>query len=207
MSLSVAQGTKRFEMSLANRTYPAAISTRHQEIRLRDGSNLRLRHLGRGDRERLKAFFASCSTEAVRYRFMSPIKAPSESLLNYLSETDGWRHVALIVTRGQGDRESVVAEGRYVVLPERSDTADIALLVIDEMQRRGIATLLIHRLMEIACMRGVTLFNADVLAENHAMLSLFRKIGRPKSTAVAAGAIHLEIPINCIQADWLAEAA
>src|SRR5215831_1281447 len=87
-----------------------------QEIRLRDGSTLRLRNLRMADRERLKAFFARCSEEASRYRFMSSIKAPSDSLLTYLSDVDGSSHAALIVTRGLGDSESILAEGRYAAI-------------------------------------------------------------------------------------------
>ena len=62
-----------------------------QLIPLGDASMLRLRELRTDDRERLRAFFARCSEEALRYRFMSSIKAPSDSLLNYLTDIDGYR--------------------------------------------------------------------------------------------------------------------
>ena len=88
-----------------------------QEIRLRDGLMLRLRSLRIVDRERLRAFFARCSEEAIRYRFMSSIKAPSDSLLDYLSNVDGFQQVALVVTRGLGASEAILAEGRYAVFP------------------------------------------------------------------------------------------
>lgn len=178
-----------------------------REIRLRDGLSLQLRHLRRGDRERLKTFFAHCSQEAIRFRFMSSIKRPSDSLLNYLADADGSQHVALIVTQRLADDERIVGEGRYVLFNERPRAADIALLVVDELRRRGMATLLIHHLMEIACRKGVTCFSADVLDDNRAMLSLLRKIGQPLSATVSSGVNHFEIPFSCIEKNRSSEAA
>ena len=177
-----------------------------RDIRLRDGSKVRLHELRSRDRERLKGFFAGCSPEAIRYRFLSSIKGPSDSLLDYLADADGSHHFALIATHGQGDEEKIVAEGRYVTFKDRPYSAEIALLVLGEMQRRGIATLLIRELMEIGCSRGVTRFSADVLADNRAILSLLRKMGHPLSATVSQGVIHLEFPIACRE-DKVSEAA
>lgn len=177
-----------------------------QHIRLRDSSELRLRELCNSDRELLKTFFDACSPESIRYRFMSSIKAPSDSLLDYLADVDGSQHFALIATQGQGADEKIVAESRYVIFEDRQYAADIAFLVVDEMQRRGIATILIHELIDIACGRGVTRFSADVLADNRAMLSLLRKVGRPLSATVRHGVIHFEFPIGCREADSVSEA-
>jgi RimJ/RimL family protein N-acetyltransferase len=168
-----------------------------REIQLRDNTKLRLRELRRANREKLKAFFSRCSPEAIRYRFMSSIKALSDSLLDYLADPDGSQHVALIVAQGEGDDERIVAEGRYVAFKEHPDAADVAVLVVDDMQRRGIATLVIRALTEIACSNGVTHFSADVLADNRAMLSLLRKFYRPLSTTINYGVIHYELSIAC----------
>lgn len=177
-----------------------------REIRFLDGSKLRLRRLERKDREGLKAFFARCSPEAIRYRFMSSIKAVSNTLLNYLADPDGSRHVALIATQGEGRDERIVAEGRYVIFKDQADAADISLLVTDEMQRRGIATLLIRELTRLACSNGVTCFSADVLADNRAMLSLLRKTGHPLSTTISQGVLHYELSIAILEKE-LSEAA
>jgi hypothetical protein len=69
---------------------------------LRDGSKVRLHELRCRDRELLKAFFAGCSPESIRYRFLSSIKSLSDGLLDYLADGDGLRHVALICTQGEG---------------------------------------------------------------------------------------------------------
>jgi len=178
-----------------------------QLIPLGDASMLRLRELRTDDRERLRAFFARCSEEALRYRFMSSIKAPSDSLLNYLTDIDGYRHVALVLTQGFGDSESIVAEGRYAMSDQIGDSADVAFLVLDELHRRGIATLLLRRLSEIARRNGIGSFTADVLGDNRAMLSFIRKAMKPRSSVVNSGVIHFEIPLINVKQDPLPQAA
>lgn len=171
-----------------------------RDIRLRDGRKLRLRPLCSGDRELLSAFLARCSPEAIRYRFLSSMKSVPESLLDYLANSDGCRHVSLILTQREADEEMIVAEGRYVVFNERPVIADIAFLVADEFRRRGIATLLIDELIPIACRNGVTHFSADVLADNNAMISLLRRTGLALSGKISSGVIHFEMPIMCGEA-------
>jgi len=177
--------------------YDAAEFARfHRQIRLRDGLNLELRHLQRRDRMLLKDFCARCSAEAIRSRFMSSINPASESFLNGLVEVDGSRHVALIVTQRLDTGERIVAEGRFIVFNDGSRCADVALLVMDELQRRGIGTVLIHELIEIACRQGVTTFSADVLPDNRAMLSLLRGTSKHLSATAGYGSIHFEIPLT-----------
>jgi GNAT superfamily N-acetyltransferase len=166
-----------------------------EEAQSRTASKLRLRHLRRGDRQRFKEFLARCSAAAIRFRFMCSIKAPSDSLLNHLVEADGYRQVALIVTQAQADDERIVGEGRYVVFNEHDDVAEIALLVTDQLQRRGIATLLIQHLIEIAGRKGVTRFIGDVLAGNRAMLSLLGKTAQGLSATMSGGVLHFEVPV------------
>jgi GNAT superfamily N-acetyltransferase len=178
-----------------------------RDIRLRDGSELRLRELRSGDRELLKAFFDSCSPKAIYYRFLSPIRSLSDELLDTLTDADGSRHAALIMTWGERGDEMIVAEARYIVLKEQPEAADVAFLVADDMRRRGIATILMQELMEIASRNGVTCFSADILAENWAMLSLLRKTGLSGSGRINHGVIHFEIPIPCGEAHAMPEVA
>jgi GNAT superfamily N-acetyltransferase len=167
-----------------------------RDIRLRDGGRLRLRELRPRDRDLLKAFFFRCSPESIRWRFFGSIKLLSDGLLNYLSDGDGVRHAALIITERVGDKETIVAEGRYVCFKDRPAGADVALLVADGMRRRGIATLLVQELMEIGRANGVTDFSGDVLSDNREMLSLIKKMFRSLTSKISSGVIHFEIPIT-----------
>jgi GNAT superfamily N-acetyltransferase len=100
-----------------------------------------------------------------------------------------------------------VAEGRYVCFNDRPEVADVALLVVDQMQRRGIGTLLVENLTEIARRNGVTRLSADVLADNRGMLSLLRKTRFPVSSAVSQGVMHFELRIAPEEIDGIPAAA
>lgn len=193
--------TRNYTLTLHHAAQPS------KEICLPDGCQLRLQELRPEDREPLKAFYANCSSEALYYRFLSPIKLPSSHLLDYLVARNSPRQVALSVTEREGNQDLIVAEGRYVICDERPAVADIALLVADRMRRRGIATLLVHELVSIACRNQVTHFSADVLADNRPMLALLRKIGPSLSSRISGGVIHFEIPIICREVNPASAAA
>ncbi|HEX4948471.1 MAG TPA: GNAT family N-acetyltransferase [Blastocatellia bacterium] len=162
-----------------------------------EGRELQVRALRWDDRARLKAFLHRCSAASIRARFFRPINEFSEALLNQLLVADGQQHIALVVTQGNGDKEEIIAEGRAVAFQDRPEVGDVAFLVQDDWQKRGIATWLLEELTEIACHNGFTHFTADVLVDNHAMLALIRKKGRPRTSNVSYGVIHYEIPIPC----------
>jgi acetate---CoA ligase (ADP-forming) len=166
-----------------------------KDLLLRDGAALRVRSMRRDDRQALKDLFARCSPESIRFRFLHQVKELTEDMLDRLTDTDSWRHVALVVTQGEGRDERVVAVGRYQVQAERSGVAEVSFLVDDAMQRRGIGTLLLDALAELARERGVMRFSADVLADNRQMLSVFRKAGYALSATTSYGVTQLEFPI------------
>jgi acetyltransferase len=63
-----------------------------------------------------------------------------------------------------------------VKLPDDNDS-EIAILVNDDFQRRGLGTELVRRLVEIARVEERNRVIADILPENHAMLCVFRSLG------------------------------
>lgn len=159
----------------------------------RDGVKLQMRALRQTDREELIALFNRCSPETIRYRFLRMVTELPDSLLDQLIAVDGARHVALVVT--QGNDERIIAVGRYVALADRPEAAEVSFLVEDAMQRRGIGTILLDTLAEIARQHGIKRFSADVLADNRTMLSVFRKLGYGLTSNTSYGVTHLEFPI------------
>lgn len=169
-----------------------------RDLLLRDGAVLRVRSMRYDDRQALKDLFARCSPESIRFRFLHQVKELTEDMLDRLTDVDDSRHIALVVTQGdsgKGRDERVVAVGRYQVLSGRPEVAEVSFLVEDAMQRRGIGTLLLDALAELARERGVTRFSADVLADNRVMLSVFRKAGYALSAMTSYGVTQLEFPI------------
>jgi acetate---CoA ligase (ADP-forming) len=166
-----------------------------RDVVLRDGAVLRLRELRQSDRAGLIGLFDRCSPESIRYRFLRLITELPDSLLDHLITVDGSRHVALVVVHGEAAEEEIVAVGRYFALDPRPAVAEVSFLVEDRMQRRGIGTILLDCLAEIARSHGITHFAADVLADNRTMLSVFRHAGYAVSSNVSYGVSHLEFPI------------
>jgi acetyl coenzyme A synthetase (ADP forming)-like protein len=172
-----------------------SLSDFSRDLVLRDGAMLRFRALRPGDRDALKDLLSRCSPGSIRYRFLHSIRTLPEKTLDQLAQVEGSRVVTLVVIQGAGADERVIAVGQYHALEDRPDVAEVSFLVEDAMQRRGIGTLLLDLLAEIAREHGVSRFSADVLADNHVMLSVFRKAGYALSSAVSYGVTHLEFPI------------
>jgi acetyl coenzyme A synthetase (ADP forming)-like protein len=170
-------------------------TTFSRDLLLRDGAVLRVRSMRHDDRQALKDLFARCSPESIRFRFLHQVKELTEDMLDRLTDIDGSSHIALVVTQGEERNERIVAVGRYQAQRNRPDVAEVSFLVEDAMQRRGIGTLLLDTLAELARERGVTRFSADVLADNRVMLSVFRKAGYALSATTSYGVTQLEFPI------------
>jgi GNAT superfamily N-acetyltransferase len=154
-----------------------------------------LRALRDSDRSELIDLFNRCSPESIRFRFLRLITSLPDSLLDQLVAVDGSKHVAIVVIKRVDTKERVVAIGRYFALDERPEVAEVAFLVEDQMQKKGIGTILLDTLAEIARLHNITRFSADVLADNRTMLSVFRKAGYALSSSVSYGVTHLEFSI------------
>jgi GNAT superfamily N-acetyltransferase len=98
--------------------------------------------------------------------------------------------VALVVTTTSGTE--VVGLARYDVDPA-TRLADVAFVVADAWQNKGIGTALMTRLAEIGRARGVAGFTADVLATNSRMLDVFNRSGLDIQTELANGLWHVTL--------------
>jgi GNAT superfamily N-acetyltransferase len=135
-------------------------------VSLEDGSIFTVRPLTSDDKPLLVAGFEALSERSRYLRFLSPMPMLSRSQLAYLSELDQIDHVAFGVT--DGDRP--VAVGRWVRDDDDSESADVAVTVIDGYQGRGVGRMLVKVLAMSARHRGVRWLHFDVLAENVPML-------------------------------------
>ncbi len=167
-----------------------------RDVLLRDGAVLRMRPLRQTDREGLVALFNRCSPETIRYRFLRMVTSLPDSQLDQLATADGQSHVALVITQGENSDEKIVAVGRYFVLEKHPTVAEVSFLVEDAMQRKGIGSILLDALAEVARDHGIKRFAADVLADNRLMLSVFRKAGYALTSNISYGVTHLEFPIS-----------
>jgi acyl-CoA synthetase (NDP forming) len=93
-----------------------------------------------------------------------------------------------------GDPRQVIAHAAYV--RGLADDAEVAFLVADAWQGKGISTVLLAQLAEVAERHGISTFTAEVLPENHQMIEVFRESGFPVHTRSAPGAITIALPTS-----------
>ncbi|MGO9341552.1 MAG: GNAT family N-acetyltransferase [Acidimicrobiales bacterium] len=142
------------------------------DVLLTDGSTAHVRDIRPTDAEELRAFHASLSFRSIVLRFFGPHPHLSDKEVERFTNVDGADRVALVVERGG----HMVAVARYDRSPG-SDEAEVAFVVQDEYQGRGLGTVLLEHLASIARRHGIRRFIADTLSDNHRMLSVFREAG------------------------------
>ena len=160
---------------------------------LNDGTRVTIRAIRPDDKERLVEAFSHLQPRTIRLRFFYAKKSLTEDELHWVDETARGRQIGLVATVTNAGKELVIAEGSYV---ERDRRAEIEFTVAETWQRRGIATCLLQRLADIARAQGIREFEADVLAENEAMLAVFRRSGFPMTTRLADGEIHVTLDLG-----------
>lgn len=133
----------------------------------------RLRLLGPGEGAVLTAVFAGLSPASRANRYLVGLSRLTAGMIEALTAVDGVRHVAWVA---EIDGEPV-GLARYVVLPGRTDTADVAVEVIDAQQRRGIGSALMEAVGITARQHDVTRFVATLHPENLASRALLRRAG------------------------------
>jgi len=155
-----------------------------------DGRRVWLRLLQRGDAELITRFFWRLSSETVYRRFFSPIRLPNETLLEKLVDVDHCDREALIALDDQG----IVGVARYGTAPGGSH--DVAVVVADDWQGRGLGALLIRRLAHIARLRGIASFHATMLGDNLRARSLVLGLSRRATMRYEGGYLEADIPLR-----------
>ena len=155
-----------------------------------DGRRVWLRLLQPGDADLISRFFWRLSKETVYRRFFSPITLPNEPLLKRLVDVDHCDREALIALDDQG----IVGVARYGTGPGESH--DVAIVVADDWQGRGLGALLIRRLAHIARLRGISSFHATMLGDNARAQSLVRGLSPHVTMRFESGYVEADIPLR-----------
>lgn len=181
---------------MPERYYPAPLPQYGLErgpILLKDGRTAFLRPATPADRPLLVELLSRLSPQARSFRFFSEV-SPEAGADLLLKQTPGEDKVALLVLFGEPER--VIAIGEYVQEGPGADSAEVAFLVDDWFQGKGLGTLLLERLALIAARRGIRRFHAFTLAENHQMLEVFRSSGFNIKTESDSGEVEVEFEIE-----------
>lgn len=148
---------------------------------LRDGSHIEIRALRPGDEADMLAALERTSPQSLQRRFFVMKRHFSDNERAYFMDIDFKNHVAIVALAEESGRQVIVGGGRYIVFePER---AEMAFVVIDAWQGRGIGSILMRHLIRLAGDAGLRELTAEVLRENAAMLKVFGKFGfKPASS-------------------------
>ena len=143
-------------------------------VQMRDGTQLHLRPVLPGDNERTTNDPVEFSSETLYRRFQTP-RTPTMALMRYLFEVDYVHHFVWVMTDGFDG--PVVADARFVRDERDPTVAEVAFIVADAYQGKGIGTFLMGALAVAADYHGVQRFSARVLSENHPMRAILDRFG------------------------------
>ena len=135
-----------------------------------------IRPIRADDKRMLSEGLERLSDASVQRRFLSPKRKFSGSELRYLTEIDAIDHVALIAEDPVDRARGLIAVGRFVRLAEDPEAAEIAIVVADDWQGRGVGSLVGRHLAHAARNRGIRRFTATMAAENRAAHRLMAKL-------------------------------
>lgn len=156
-----------------------------------DGGTVHVRPITPADADALVAFHEQLSPRTIHFRFFSPRPKLSPREVERFTTVDHDDRVALVAELG----DVVVAVARYDRLPGTS-SAEVAFVVSDHHQGRGLGTLLLEHLAAAARERGITRFFADTLPDNRRMIGVFRDAGWVTSAKLEDGVVRIEFAIE-----------
>ncbi|MGW1182872.1 bifunctional acetate--CoA ligase family protein/GNAT family N-acetyltransferase [Streptomyces drozdowiczii] len=169
------------------------------DVVLRDGGTARIRPITTDDAERLVSFYEQVSDESKYYRFFAPYPRLSAKDVHRFTHHDYVDRVGLAVTVG-GEFIATVrydridATGRPASAP--ADEAEVAFLVQDAHQGRGVASTLLEHIAAVARERGIRRFAAEVLPANTKMIKVFRDAGYTQRRSFEDGSVHLTLDLE-----------
>ena len=128
----------------------------------------------REDAEALRRMLARCSAETVRLRFHRALATVSQEVVERLvgAWPKPWRGLALVAL-SEGE---IVGHVMCVAEEPEVVEGEVAVVVEDAWQRRGIARALVARIVEEAAKLGIREFRGEILPENRAAFVLARRL-------------------------------
>jgi len=185
----VRQATRIAAPGLPSGAVPPAAAPIVRDVILRDGSALRLRSPRPEDEAAIRAFFDGLSFESRYLRFHGAGR--SDLISRDYANADLDARVPLVAHLG----DRVIAVAGYDRLNE-PDAAEVAFAVAEDQQGRGLATSMLQQLADVAAGRGITRFDAEVMAENRPMLHVFGNAGFGVGRASTGGIVHLALDLT-----------
>ncbi|MEU9967156.1 bifunctional acetate--CoA ligase family protein/GNAT family N-acetyltransferase [Streptomyces malaysiensis] len=169
------------------------------DVVLRDGGTAQIRPITTDDAQRLVSFYERVSDESKYYRFFAPYPRLSDRDVHRFTHHDYVDRVGLAATVG----DEFIATVRYDRIDARgmpaaapADEAEVAFLVQDAHQGRGVASALLEHIAAVARERGIRRFAAEVLPANTKMIKVFTDAGYTQKRSFEDGVVRLEFDLE-----------
>lgn len=164
-------------------------------LQLQDGTKVHIRPIVAEDEPLLHEAVAAMSERSVYFRFFSPLKRMPDEMAHRLAVVDYDKRFAIVgSTHRPNGKERILGVARYDRVAG-ADVAEVAVAVIDEMQRRGLGRALLTILAKVAHEHGIKTFSLIVLPENQQMLGLLRKMGWIHQAKLVGGVYEITFDI------------
>ncbi|MDO4919796.1 GNAT family N-acetyltransferase [Kocuria sp.] len=160
------------------------------DVILRDGATAHLRPISPRDQDLLQEFHSSQSPDSIYLRFFSYKPRLSQRELERFTTVDHADRVCFVLVLG----EKLIGVGRYDRTTPRA--AEVAFMISDHHQGRGIGSILLEHLAAAARENGIDRFTAEVLPENRKMLHVFVEAGYDVSRQFEDGVVVVEFDID-----------
>ncbi|NML54157.1 GNAT family N-acetyltransferase [Streptomyces sp. R302] len=169
------------------------------DVVLRDGGTARIRPITADDADRLVSFYEQVSDESKYYRFFAPYPRLSAKDVHRFTHHDFVDRVGLAATVGGEFIATVRYDrindlGRPASFP--ADEAEVAFLVQDAHQGRGVASALLEHIAAVARERGIRRFAAEVLPANTKMIKVFTDAGYTQKRSFEDGSVRLHLDLE-----------
>jgi len=159
-------------------------------VLLRDATRVRMRPIRSDDAPRLVALYDRLSRDTRYHRFFSVMRRLPPDWARFLAEVDHRARLALVV-EAPDDPDTLIAVARYEPGGEPG-TAEVAFVVQDGWQDRGLGTVLFRELLDAGAVNGIERYRAWVLADNRRMLDLIGRLGEVTRRSIEQGVVELE---------------
>jgi RimJ/RimL family protein N-acetyltransferase len=168
-----------------------------RQVELRNGTRVRLRAIRPDDESRLVQLYDDLSQDSRYQRFFTVMRRLPPDWAHYLANVDYVRRLALVV-EAPGDPQALIAVARYEATTD-AHCAEVAFVVQDAWQNRGLGTVLFRALLEAASNNGVKRFCAWVLGDNQRMLDLICRLGEVRQRALEQGVVELRFTARSVR--------
>ncbi|MFH1234976.1 MAG: bifunctional acetate--CoA ligase family protein/GNAT family N-acetyltransferase [Candidatus Diapherotrites archaeon] len=173
---------------LAIMPYPENLT---KDVKLMNGSTVKLRAIMPEDEHRHLAMLKKFSPKTVRQRFFHMIRDWDHEALTRYCFNDYDREIAIVAERGKGDKRELLGVVRIMGDPGK-DTSEFAIVVTDEWQKKGLGTIMLRYIMEIARKKGLSKIWGHVFVDNAELVSILRKENFTFKSSEDTGVYYVE---------------